>query len=123
MPNHALLKSRIRTKDMEYDQEAGRRYGFLPRMKRMEITHQFLWYLTYGYKQSPASSVPSYSGGTSLDDNGTSQEGREDSSTSVIHQPAQRRHNSDPIACGEDVFEESTLKVCLFPNVVILLIK
>ena len=36
-------------------QEAGRRYGFLPRMKRMEITHQFLWYLTYGYSTTDTS--------------------------------------------------------------------
>ena len=42
-PNYALLKSLLKTEDMHYDSEAGRRYGYAPRMKRHERVHQFLW--------------------------------------------------------------------------------
>ena len=30
-------------------QDAGRRFGYLPRMKRYQTTHEFLWYIVYGY--------------------------------------------------------------------------
>ena len=35
-------------------QEAGRRYGYLPRQKRMQAVHEMLWYLIYGYGKQAA---------------------------------------------------------------------
>ena len=34
-------------------QEAGKRYGYVPRMRRNERVHQLLWYLAYGFDLPP----------------------------------------------------------------------
>ena len=41
-PNYALLRSSIRTDDMEYDSDAGKRYGHVPRMRRIQVNNLFM---------------------------------------------------------------------------------
>ncbi|ELU17360.1 hypothetical protein CAPTEDRAFT_215525, partial [Capitella teleta] len=43
-----LLASAVSTNSMEYDSSMGVQYGFQPRMRRLQIVHELLWYLTYG---------------------------------------------------------------------------
>ena len=38
-PNYALLKSLLKIEDMHYDSEAGKQYGYVPRMRRCERVH------------------------------------------------------------------------------------
>ena len=33
-------------------QEAGKLYGFVPKMRRYNIFHKFIWYLVYGYYEA-----------------------------------------------------------------------
>ncbi|KAI0233752.1 General transcription factor 3C polypeptide 1 [Lamellibrachia satsuma] len=47
----SALKSDVKVADMEYDPGAGKCYGYVPRMKRIMIVHQYIWYMVYTYGQ------------------------------------------------------------------------
>ncbi|GFG28372.1 hypothetical protein Cfor_01748 [Coptotermes formosanus] len=45
-------KNKFKTQGYAYDSRVGKKYGFSPKFVRMQVMHQFLFYLIYGYTGS-----------------------------------------------------------------------
>ncbi|XP_033746067.1 general transcription factor 3C polypeptide 1-like [Pecten maximus] len=51
-------KMKIKSYDMVYDPFAPKQYGYLPKMRRIRMTHNILWYLCYDYRGHLMSGKP-----------------------------------------------------------------
>ncbi|XP_069101593.1 general transcription factor 3C polypeptide 1-like [Argopecten irradians] len=87
-------KMKIKSFDMIYDPSAPKQYGYLPKMPRIRMVHNILWYLCYDYRGRPLPEKPT----SDLSGTSSGQEPMEtECSDSLASQPGLLKKDLDSI--------------------------